>query len=60
MRSIIDLNGDADLETLKEEAAHRTDKEDKRLELEERRIVVAEANAKKNQNLMRALLSKLG
>lgn len=59
-RATIDPTGGARLDMIREEAAHRRAQEDKRLELVERRIAVAEANAESNQELIPALLAKFG
>eukprot|EP00171_Calliarthron_tuberculosum_P023558 IDg23558t1 len=56
-RATIDLTGDREFELMEEEARHRRDTDKKRLELEERRIALAEENQKAQLDLMRALIA---
>ena len=55
----IDLDGDRELKFMEEEARHRRDTDKKRLELEERRIALAEETQKAQMELMKALINKL-
>eukprot|EP00171_Calliarthron_tuberculosum_P021626 IDg21626t1 len=58
-RSIIDLTCDLEMQFIEKEASHRQESEKKRLELDERRLVLAEENSKSQLDLMCALIAKL-
>lgn len=59
-KNVIDLTGDKELDLMEAEALHRREIENKKLELEERRVTLAEENQKVQLDLMRALIAKLG